>query len=1011
MARLFGSGKARAARQAQAEGERRQVTVLFYDIVGSVDMVRALDAEEVRARLLDVHETARRLMAEHAGSLEQVLGDGGMAYFGFRTVTEDAVLQAVEAAAALLDARAGMAAAPDIRIGIATSVVVVPKAGLGPDGSGLGAVGVAPNLAARLQSASAPNTVLVSETTYRLTRQAFAYNRVDGLALKGFPDVTGAWRLAGRLDLASRFERARATGTALVARRAETERLDAAWREAQAGRGCALLLEGEAGIGKSRLARHMLDTVVAGGARRILLQAQPATSGEALFAVIDMYERAHAAPETDPALAEAAAETAALVARLEEDVSLSAHARRAEIVRGAAGILVRLIAERPCLIVAEDLHWADEVTVALLAALARRAADLPLLLLCTARLEPVPDELRQIAARLDLAPLDAEDTRALIRAAAVAPLAEATLDWIVAKSDGNPLFATELARFAEDALAGQPDGPTALESATVDSLRDLLAARLETAGRAKRVAQIGSVIGRDVPFRLLVRLVRDRIPLDELEADLDRLIQHGIQELAASGDCYAFRHALIRDAAYDSQLRSTRKALHARIVDLVEEDTALGEAIPEEMMAEHYLMADRIEAAVERLVAAAERGLQLSALRGPRRMLDRALALTERIADAAERRMMALRAIALLGPTVRVLDGPREAAPLYERGQALVFELRPGERGPWFPVLWGWWFTAPTLREQAERSETMIRDISAEDSREARLQALHCGWATLYDAGEHARSLAAVEEGLALYNPVVAARSRHLYGHDARVCGLGERAQSLWMQGDVAGSLGAIAVAESWAEETGHGPSLLHALDMGTLAAFYRRDYAEIERLLKRVSAVSGEGDMPVVEAKRQTFDGWIAARRGGRGRGAAVEEGLRRLRDLGALEDTPIYADIAADAAARAGDPASALAALDGEIATARQSRLVFWLPELLRRRAILARAADGTAPVSAWLDEGLEVAEAQAAHMLVLRNVAARIRFGEPVPARVRESVAERIALIGDCPERAPVRDALGL
>ncbi len=390
-------------------------------------------------------------------------------------------------------------------------------------------------------------------------------------------------------------------------------------------------------------------------------------------------------------------------------------------------------------------------------------------------------------------------------------------------------------------------------------------------------------------------------------------------------------------------------------------------------------------------------------------MLERALALSDSIGSRERRRELKLRAIMLLGPLVTHLDGPRAAEAVYARGQDLCFELPEGQRGDWFPILWGWWFTASDLTEQARRSEVLISDVSTAEAPEARLQALHCGWATLFDLGDHDRSLAAVNEGLALYDPAEAERSRHRYGHDARVCGLGERAQSLWMLGDVAGSRAAISEAEEWGNATGHAPSILHALDMATLAAFYRRDQRDLSRILARVAGMAEAGDMPVVAAKRQIFEGWIAARSGDRGAGAQVRQGLETLRDLGALEDTPVYADIAADTAAHCGDPAGALPALEAEIVRAREARLLFWLPELLLRRAILGRAVGQD--VAAWLDEGLEVALAQNAHMLVLRNVAARVDLGLPVDARLRDLTGERIGLVDASPLRRQVLNALGL
>ncbi len=597
---LFGSGRpaGRSARSSDAD-ERRQLTVLFYDIVGSTAMLERLDPEDTREVLLRVHDIARDCIAEHFGSLQQVMGDGGMAYFGWPVASEDAVFQSVSAAWAILQARDALAqsgaGAPDIRIGIATSVVVLPTDRGAAQGAHLGAVGVAPNLAARLETVAAPNSAVVDWTTERLCRRAFGFSRIDGLTLKGFPDVHTAFGLTGRRSVASRFRMLRYSGTALVAREAEAARLWQGWESATAGTGAAVLVEGEAGIGKSRLAEALVERI--GSAGRVLtLQCQPSTSGEALHSLIGMYERAWAEWDSDPDLGQAAMETAALVRELEEDPTLSATARRRAIVEGCVAVIGALARLRPCLVLAEDLHWADEVTLAVLAALAEAGG--PVMVLGTARPGTVPLEPRRRFAAVSLERLSDGEVLKLAAAVADHDLARATLDWIVEKSDGNPLFATELAAFAADAFEGEPIPAGAMQGGTVVSLRDLLAARLDMAGRARRTAQIASVIGRDVPFPLLVRLSADRFPRDELEADLDRLVQHGIQHLAADGVTYSFHHALVRDAAYESQLRGTRRELHGRIVDLVTSEPALGERMAREVLAEHCLLADRLEQGV-----------------------------------------------------------------------------------------------------------------------------------------------------------------------------------------------------------------------------------------------------------------------------------------------------------------------------------------------------------------------------------------------------------------------------
>lgn len=984
-------------------GERRQLTVLFYDIVGSTSLIEGDDPEALRDALSRIHDIARRVVTDHGGSLEQLMGDGGMAYFGYPVVSEDAALQAVTAAMDLLAARADLGDAPDIRIGIATGVVVLDDIEAGATGGDrLGAIGAAPNLAARLEAACAVNDVLVGPSTYALTHRAVRYRTVDGLNLKGFADVTRAWAPVGIKDGASRFQRQRDTASPFTGRQAEIARLATLWDGAVRGQGAALLLEGEPGIGKSRIVTELMRR--AGDARVVVVQGQPRTGGDALHAIIQMYERAYA-DGTDGPLTDAAVATAERLAELEDDDSLPPAARRIAILSCVADGLIGLSRDRPLLLLAEDLHWFDEVSLAVLKRLAEDAAHHPVLVLATSRPDPALDALRAGFAPLDLLPLDGDDAAALVRAIATADLTQATIDWVIAKADGNPLFLVELTLHASDVVrAGR--ALDALHGAEVGSLRDLLATRLETVGDARRTAQVASVIGRDFPYHILARLATDR-SAQMLDDDLRRLNDHGLQDPVDNGYVYAFRHALIRDVAYDSQLRAVRRALHDRIVDIVDRDPDLAEDVPDIVLAEHCLAAGRRPRGLDLLLRVAEEAIRRSALSAPRAMLDRVLELSAGLDPGAERDLIRLRAIALLGPLVTLMDGPRAAAPLYEQGQAVYFAMSARDRAPFFPILWGWWFTASDLLEQTRRSNILIRDVTPDADPESRLQALHCGWATLFDGGAHHRCLSAIDDGLALYDPETARRSRYLYGHDARVCGLGERALSGWLTGQLDLSAAALGECEAWADETDHLGSRLHGLDIAMQVAVFRQDLPEIDRILTKIAALSDADAAPAIRAKRQIFGGWMAARAGDSGQADAVRQGLTTLRGLGVLEDTPFYADIAAEIAAAHGPANAALGPLDDEIAASRATGLTYWLPELLRRRALLTAGAGAAGA----LDEGFAVAQAQAAHMLSLRNIATRLDLGLPVPPDHSAYLARHLATISDCALKTRVADALAL
>lgn len=999
---LFKKSIKSPAPKTETGGERWQLTVLFYDIVGSTSLAEAGDAEALKAVLSDIHERAREIVIAHGGSVEQVMGDGGMAYFGFPNASEDAALRSVEAALDLLAARGDIAGAPDMRLGLATSVVVLPDRPDALAGGRLGAVGVAPNLAARLESAAPVNQILVSPATFALTRRAVDYEPVSDLTLKGFPDVTLAFRPVSVRDTETRFLRDRDQSLSLTGRAAELEKLRYGWSEAADGTGRAFLIEGEPGIGKSHLVAALAEGI--GHGRAVVLQCQPGTQGDALYPVIRMYERGYEAG-LDPELMSAAERTAERLAVLEDDETLSADQLRFAIVQAVVDILLELARTTPLLLIAEDLHWADEVTLAVLEGLATRLATRPLMILGTARPDKGLEPLLELVTHMPLTHIAPRDAAFLIQSTADIALKPDTRDWIANKADGNPLFLIELTRYAADFVATGGD-PAALSGAEVGSLRDLLATRLESAGQAKRTAQVSSVLGREYPHHLLARLHKNLDPI-ELDTDLQRLVDHGLQAAINNGYAYTFQHALIRDVAYDSQLRAVRKRLHGEVVDIVDADPSLAGDVPDILLAEHCMAAERTERGLNLLLSVAEDAIRRSALKAPRKMLERVLKEAGALPEGPDRDLIELRAILLLGPLVSLLDSHRAAGPLYERGQDIYFRLEEPVRAPFFPILWGWWFTSTDIIEQTRRSEILIRDVKPDADPESRLQALHCGWASLFDGGAHDRCLHAIEDGLALFDPEVAQHSRYLYGHDAKVCGLGERALCQWFTGDLDASARAIRDCEAFADETGQLASQLHGLDVAMQLAVFNQNLPEIDRILTRIEALDQTDAAPAIAAKRKIFGGWIASKRGDASKLGAVTAGLADLRKLGVVEDTPHYVDIAAEVAAAAGKPFDALGPLEDEIAASLTSGLTYWLPELLRRKALLTAGP----AAQAALDEGFDIAFGQNAQMLVLRNVATRLDLGLAVPKALRDQTAERIERVTDCALRQKVWDGLKL
>ena len=335
---------------------------------------------------------------------------------------------------------------------------------------------------------------------------------------------------------------------------------------------------------------------------------------------------------------------------------------------------------------------------------------------------------------------------------------------------------------------------------------------------------------------------------------------------------------------------------------------------------------------------------------------------------------MLLQLLTARGPVAAALfgRGSEQARAVYERGVALCLGRDDQDRAKWFPLYWGWWFTAPDYETQQERSEILVRDLEGTADPEVRLQSLHCAWATNFDAGRHAYNLSCVEQGLALYDEERARRSRGRYGgHDAKVCALGERALSLWFMGEDAASAKSIDAAIRWAEHIDHHDSLFHALDYAVGLKRCRNDPGGVVALADRMAEMAEERASPGGRAKAMLFRGWARALTGAVAEGLAeFEAGLALHSQIGTGENVSIYGDMHAEILGLAGRTDEAMQVLDDTIAASTRGGQVFWLPELHRRRALLRRDAGRNEwEIASDLQRALALAESQHAAALAAR------------------------------------------
>jgi class 3 adenylate cyclase len=631
--------------------ERRQVTVMFSDLVGSTALSARMDPEDLREVISAYQKCVAETVQRFGGFVAKYMGDGVLIYFGYPQAHEDDAERAVRAGLELVAAVSGLKThAPlQTRVGIATGLVVVGDL-IGSGASQEQAiVGETPNLAARLQGVAEPNSVVIAGSTRKLVGNLFEFEGLGAQDLKGIAAPVRAWMALRPSSVESRFDALHASGlTELVGREEELELLLRRWSKAKVGEGQVVLLSGEPGIGKSRLTAALLERF----ATRLRYFCSPQRTDSALYPIISQMERAAGFTHDDNTKAKldkldemlaqssTSAQDTALLAEmlsLPNDgrfpaLELTPQQRRQRTLEALVSQIVALSRQNPLLMIFEDAHWTDPTTLELFGRLVDRIPTLRVLLIVTFRPEFEPPWIgRPYVTPLTINRLAEREVGALIDGVIGNKKLPANIRQdIIERTDGIPLFVEEMTRAvleakdeetAERTVAAVPSPSIAVPP----SLHASFMARLDRLGTAKEVAQIGAAIGREFTHALLAAVVRK--PEHDLGPALDRIVRAGLlfRQGIPPHASYLFKHALIQDAAYGTLLREPRRALHARIVETLETQfTEIAENQPE-ILARHCTEAGLIEKAVGLWGKAGQRSLTRSALVEAIAQLTRAL--------------------------------------------------------------------------------------------------------------------------------------------------------------------------------------------------------------------------------------------------------------------------------------------------------------------------------------------------------------------------------------------------
>jgi class 3 adenylate cyclase/predicted ATPase len=997
-----------------AGAERRQLTIMFCDLVDSTALSARLDPEDLEAVVTAYDETASEVIRRHGGFVAEYMGDGVLAYFGYPQTHEDNAERALRTALQLVEAipriETRVAAMMRCRVGIATGVVVVDLIGSG-EAQKRGALGDTPNLAARLQGRAEPNTVVIDRATRRLVGDLFEYRDLGAVELKGISGPVPVWQVLRPSGVGSRFEALHGSRLSpLIGRDEEIDLILRRWARAKTGNGQIVLIAGEPGIGKSRIAAELEERLRAEPHLRLRYFCAPYHQNSALFPVIDQLSRAAGFARDDPPGA-ALDKLETLLARAappEEDLALladllslpalqryslpnlSPQRKKERTLEALLHQLEGFAAREPAVVVFEDAHWIDPTSRDLLDLTVERVRSLPVLLLVTFRPEFQPPWIGQPRVlMLALNRLDQRDRTALVeQIAGGKPLPDEVVDQIADRTDGVPLFVEEFTKsvlesgvLREEADRYVLDGalpPLAIPT----TLQDSLMARLDRLASVRHVAQIGAAIGREFSYPLL-RAV-SRLSEAELEVALARLVASELvfQRGMPPDAVYTFKHALVQDAAHGSLLRGSRQQLHAQIADALETHfPELMDSEPE-LFAQHYAEAGLVEKSVGYWGRAGRRSAARSAMAEAAAQLQKGLNQLALLPDTVERQQQELEFWSALGAALRFVKG--QATPEMGHAFARARELweRLGSPSEFLHTPYGQSFYHIYRGEfdLAQRLDEDLLRVSGQRNDAAGLVLGHASSGrTLMYAGRFASARQHLEKVFALYDPISHGSLGHQTGSHPRLGARGQLGIALFCLGFPDQAVAQVDAGIAEALTLAHPPSLAASLAQGCRLLSLGGDNVALDERAGQLIAVATEQGFPLYRALGTIYRGWRKVRTG------EVAEGISLLRSgssaysaTGAKARISYHTALLARACEVAGQVEGALTLSDNALQIAERIGERWFEAELYRHKGQLMLQQSDFEAAEKLYRQALTIAEEQEAKLWELRAALSLARLG---------------------------------
>lgn len=1007
--------------QADA-AERRHLTVLFADLVGSTRLAALADPEDWRNTVRGYQDVTAAISARYAGHIAQYLGDGILVYFGYPKAHEDDAERALLAGLGIVEAVETMGVGSSgehlaVRVGVHTGPVVVGRMGSGENSETL-AMGHTMNVAARLQGIAEPNTVVVSESTRRLASGQFVTQDLGTPTLKGIDDVIRAHRVLqpsgvrSRLNIASHL-------TPFVGRELEVGVLLEKWTWVHARKGQVALVSGEPGVGKSRLLLALRHRFAEKSHTWLECRCSPYTASRAFAPIRELIEQGLGFEKTDTdeekhaklarrvglngLPANEALPVLASFLEIEPGAvthTLSPEALRERTMHFLVEWGLSMSADQPVLMLFEDLHWCDPSSLEFLDRLIARMPNDRMFVLMTARPEFRPPWLiLPNFTSVVLSGLTGAHARTMVEhLCADRALPEGAYERIVARADGVPLHVEELTKMLQEANSGRLGAPLG-DLAIPETLEGSLMARLDQLNEAKRVAQVASLLGREFDYKLLE--VVSQMASAALDSALSQLVAAGLVFARQTGAdvLYTFKHALIQDVSYQSLLKSQRREYHGRTARVLQNDFPSVLLHNPGLVAHHYREAEDWLLAAQHWLRAGLQAVRASANKEAITYLQSGLACVERLADPAQRAPLELELLLSLGPPLMATRG--YADPDVERGYSRARELCRllGEPPAVFPVMFGLW-TYHCLRAKHAGARQLATDLTqmAQGTGDASLllEADLAMGANLFYLGEFDESRHRLARSIAAYNAVRDESHRFLYGQDPRVGALGYEAFDLWLLGQTGPAIASSDRELEFARSLDHPFSLTYAL---TFAAWFHRMRGDIDRCLQlaqELHQLSSARDVALYRAVGILLSGSALVEQGQLREGLdLLERGMADYRQTGSSVILPYWEGLHADALRRCDRLDEAQAALERGFQAVESTGERWCEAELDRYRAVLLVARDAPqAVVGSAFEKAIQTARRQGAKAWELRATLGLARHC-PGLARGPDAVARLGAL----------------